>query len=268
MSFVLQSGPDACTLAVLRGAQNVSRRRTNPALGWPRYVTNLRRILRPSHADCCAILCGSGGWHAAPGVKCGHSAVDLDTDTACASRVEATSSTHLQDHFESRFNEERDLSSRKVMAVLEQALTLPPAHAEPSDDKNSPWTNLQKAQRPHENPCLDHSFSSTDTESTVEAAPLDGSPKASWLNTTLDPQSRSFEQDMLRTSRAARNLPLPSTPARPVQAHVHVSQGNGDRASTVESAASGDARGQESLAREPLRELVVRPRPLQSLPFV
>jgi hypothetical protein len=188
--------------------------------------------------------------------------VDLDTDTECASRTEATSSTHLQDHFESRFNEETDLSSRKVVAVLEQALNMR------SDDKNAPWTNLQKAQRPHENPCLDHSFSSTDTESTVEAAPLDGSPKASWLNTTLDPQSRSLEQDMLRMSRAARYLPLPSAPARPVQARIHVSQGNGDRASTVESAASGDARGQESLAREPLRELVVRPRPLQSLPFV
>lgn len=190
----------------------------------------------------------------------------LDTDTACASLTEATSSTHLQDHFESQFNEKRDLSSRKVMAVLEQALTLPPSHAEPSDDTNTPWNNPQKAQRPHENPCLDHSFSSTDTESTVEAAPLD---MAVILSTSwpLDP-SRSLEQDMLMTSRAAMYLPLPSTLARPVQAHVHVSQGNGDRASTVESAASGDARGQESLAREPLRELVVRQRPLQSLPFV
>ena len=184
--------------------------------------------------------------------------MDLDTDTTCASRTEAPSSTH-------RFNEERDMTIRKVMTVLEQAMTVPPAHAEPSDDKNAPWTNPQKSQRSHGNPCLDHSFSSTDTESTVEAA-LDGSPNASWLNMTLDPPSRSLEQDMLRTSRAAMYLALPSTPARPVQAHVHVSQGNGDRASTVGSAASGEARGQESLARQPLRELVVRPRALQSLP--
>ena len=190
----------------------------------------------------------------------------------------ATCTLHSEeeDRFSRPTKVERDPSNfSSVTAIFEQAM---------NDGKNAPWTNpqtcLKKAQSPHENPHLhksagnhandsdvypacnryayasvaasaDDSFSSTDTVSTVAAA----SPGP--------PKMRSAEVSLSGTAYS----PVPTTSATPVQPYARVTEAGGDTARADEPATSREVRSEAPSAREPLRELVVRPRPLQSLPF-
>ena len=183
------------------------------------------------------------------------------------------------ENFSRQTNAERDLSNRRVTAMLEQAM---------SEDRNAPDANpqtyLKKPQSPHENPAGLHATDSDIPPAcnrhvchAVADADRPYSPGADKgvhrVMKRIEIGADAFE-DSFSSTDTASTVEMSShwaTPATPVQPCAHVPcmpEACGDTARMDESAASREPRGKAPSAQEPLRELVVRPRPLQSLPFV